>query len=149
MVHKSKPDPTQLHCYMNPFQKWLNRWRLRRIILALQSQVNQGNNELVGGFAKGLEATEMMSRGTKKDAQVTIVSSRRELDAFIRYMCSLHDAKLSRIMIARIGLATLITRDDKMLGQPAKEVIEQEMERASKPHSDVIQHASEQLRLKL
>ena len=149
MANKSKPDSTKLHCYMNPYQKWLNRWRLRRIIVALQSQVNQGNNELVKGFAKSLEATEIISRGMKKNAEVNIRVARHELDAFIRYMCSLHDAKLSRIMIARIGLATLVTRDDKTLGAPAKEVIEMEMERSSKPKSDVITHASEQLRLKL
>lgn len=144
-----QPDPTELHCYMNPFQKWLNRWRLRRIILALQGQVNQGNNDLVKGFAKNLEATEIMSRGMKKDAEVIITVSRRELDSFIRYMCSLHDAKLSRIMIARIGLATLVTRDDKMLGQPAEQILTQEMARSNKPRGSVIVNAGEQLRLKL
>ncbi|MCB7130401.1 MAG: hypothetical protein J3T61_12785 [Candidatus Brocadiales bacterium] len=144
-----KPDPTELHCYMNPFQKWLNRWRLRRIIMALQGQVNQGNNELVIGFAKNLEATEIMSRGSKKHAEVIITVTRRELDSFIRYMCSLHDAKLSRIMIARIGLATLVTRDDKMLGQPAEVILTKEMARSNKPRSDVIGHAGKQLRLKI
>jgi len=147
-VHR-EPDPTQLHCYMSPFQKWLNRWRLRRIIKALQEQVNQGNNEFVKGFAKNLEATELMSRGSKKDATVSITVTRRELDLFIRYMCSLHDAKLSRIMIARIGLATLILRDDKMLGQPASEVIADEVARANKPRSEIITHAGKQLRLDL
>ena len=144
-----KPDPTELHCYMNPFQKWLNRWRLRRIIMALQGQVNQGNNELVKGFAKNLEATEIMSRGSKKHAEVIITVTRRELDSFIRYMCSLHDAKLSRIMIARIGLATLVTRDDKMLGQPAEVILTEEMARANKSQSDVIVSAGKQLRLKI
>lgn len=144
-----KPDPTELHCYMTPFQKWLNRWRLRRIILALQGQVNQGNNDLVKSFAKNLEATEIMSRGSKKDAEVIITVTRRELDSFIRYMCSLHDAKLSRVMIARIGLATLITRDDKLLGQPAEEILTQEMARSNKPRGSVIANAGEQLRLKL
>jgi len=134
---------------MSPFQKWLNRWRLRRIIKALQEQVNQGNNEFVKGFAKNLEATELMSRGSKKDATVSITVTRRELDLFIRYMCSLHDAKLSRIMIARIGLATLILRDDKMLGQPASEVIADEVARANKPRSEIITHAGKQLRLDL
>jgi len=147
-VHR-EPDPTELHCYMNPFQKWLNRWRLRRIIMALQGQVNQGNNNLVKGFAKNLEATEIMSRGSKKDSEVIITVTRCELDSFIRYMCSLHDAKLSRIMIARIGLATLITRDDKMLGQPAEVILTEEMARSRLPRSDVIQHASKSLRLKI
>lgn len=149
MADKRKPDPTDLHCYMSPFQKWLNRWRLRRIIIALQGQVNQGNNEQVQGFAKNLEATELMSRGTKKDTEVTITVTRRELDSFIRYMCSLHDAKLSRIMIARIGLSTLVLRDDKALGQPPKEILADEMLRANKPRGEIITNASKQLRLKL
>ncbi len=139
----------QLHCYMNPFQKWLNCWRLRRIIVALQEQVNTGNNDLVKDFAKSLEASEIMSRGSKKDAQVIITVERAELDSFIRYMCSLHDAKLSRIMTARIGLATLMTRNDKTLGSPAKQVIKDEMTRSSKPRSEIISHVSNQLRLKL
>ena len=139
----------QLHCYMNPFQKWLNCWRLRRIIAALQEQVDHGNNELVCDFAKSLEASEIMSRGSKKDAEVIITVERAELDSFIRYMCSLHDAKLSRIMTARIGLATLMTRNDKTLGQPAKQVIKDEMARSKKPRSEIITHVGKQLRLKL
>lgn len=146
---KSIPDPTTLHCYMTPFQKWLNRWRLRRIIIALQGQVNQGNNSLVCGFAKNLEATEIMSRGSKKGEEVIITVERAELDSFIRYMCSLHDAKLSRIMIARIGLATLITRDDKTLGQSASQIITDEMARTRKGKSEVIDNAGKQLRLDL
>lgn len=149
VMTKSIPDPTSLHCYMNPYQKWLNRWRLRRIIVALQGQINQGNNSLVKDFAKGLEATEIMSRGMKKNAEVIITVKRNELDSFIRYMCSLHDAKLSRIMIARIGLATLITRDDKTLGQSASQIIIDEMARTKKPQSEVVQYASKQLRLDL
>lgn len=139
----------ELHCYMNPLQKWLNCWRLRRIIKALQSQVGTGNNDLVRDFAKSLEASEIMSRGSKKDAEVIITVERAELDSFIRYMCSLHDAKLSRIMTARIGLATLMTRNDKTLGQPAKQVIKDEMARSKKPRSEIITHVGKQLRLKL
>lgn len=146
---KSIHDPKELHCYMTPFQKWLNRWRLRRIIMVLESQVDRGKEEHVRAFCKSLEATEMMSRGSKRESEVSIVVTRRELDAFIRYMCSLHDAKLSRIMIARIGLATLILRDDEALGQPPAQIIKEEMAQASKPQSDVITHAGKQLRLKI
>lgn len=139
----------KLNCYMNPFQKWLNRWRLRRIIQALSEQVGQGNQPFVMDFAKQLEATEIMSRGMKKNVTVSIEIERMQLEAFIRYMCSLHDAKLSRIMLARIGLATLILRDERILGAPAKEVLDEEVKRSQKPQSEIITNASKQLRLKI
>jgi len=139
----------QLNCYMNPFQKWLNRWRLRRIIVALSDQVQQGSTPLVMEFAKTLEATELMSRGLKKNVNVSIEIERAQLESFIRYMCSLHDAKLSRIMLARIGLATLMMRDESALKQAPEDVIKSEAERSSKPRSEVIQSAGKQLNLKL
>lgn len=140
---------SKLNCYMNPFQKWLNRWRLRRIIVALSDQVQQGSAPLVMEFAKTLEATELMSRGLKKNVRVSMEIERAQLESFIRYMCSLHDAKLSRIMLARIGLATLMIRDESVLKQVPEDVIKSEAERASKPQSEVIRSAGNQLNLKL
>lgn len=139
----------KLNCYMNPFQKWLNRWRLRRIIVALTEQVQQGNNTLVMDFAKSLEATEIMSRGLKKNVTVHIEIERAQLDAFIRYMCSLHDAKLSRIMLARIGLATLMMRDEGTLQQKPEDVIDDEVARSNRPRTEVVENAGHQLKLKL
>lgn len=138
-----------LNCYMNPFTKWLNRWRLRRVIVALSEQVQQGSKPLVLEFAKTLEATELMSRGLKKNVNVSMEIERAQLDAFIRYMCSLHDAKLSRIMLARIGLATLMTRDESILKQPPEEVIADEIERSSQPRGEVIETVGKQLNLKI
>lgn len=140
---------TVLNCYMSPFQKWLNRWRLRRVIVALSEQVMQGSAPLVMEFAKTLEATELMSRGMKKNVNVSMEIERAQLDAFIRYMCSLHDAKLSQIMLARIGLATLITRDESILKQPAEDVIKDEIARSNRPRTEVIESVGKQLNLKI
>lgn len=137
----------KLHGHMGPFSKWLNRWKLRRIIMALEDQVSQGTTGPVTGFTKSLEATEIMSRGIKKAALVTITCERAQLDAFIRYMCSLHDAKLSRIMLARIGLATLLTRDEKMLREPAEAVIENEIKRSGESKSTIVRAADKQMNL--
>lgn len=139
----------RLNCYMNPYQKWLSKWRLRRIIVALTGQVSQGASPHVMEFAKALEATELMTRGLKKDTAVSIQVERAQLSAFIRYMCSLHDAKLSRIMLARIGLATLFLRDESALQQPAKEVLEQEMDRTKKGSGEVVDTVGKQLNLKI
>ncbi len=138
-----------LNCYMNPFSKWLNRWRLRRVIVALSGQVEQGSSPLVMDFAKSLEATEIMSRGAKKSDGISILIERAQLDAFIRYMCSLHDAKLSRIMLARIGLATLMMRDESTLKQPPEEVIKDEIARSNRPRTEVIENVGKQLNLNL
>ncbi len=138
-----------LNCYMNPFQKWLNRWRLRRVIVALSGQVQQGGTPLVMDFVSTLEATELMTRGIKKHVNVSIEIERAQLDAFIRYMCSLHDAKLSRIMLARIGLATLMTRDESILKQPPEQVIKDEIERSNQPRTEVIENVGKQLNLKI
>lgn len=138
-----------LNCYMNPFQKWLNRWRLRRVIVTLSEQVQQGSTPNVMEFAKTLEATETMSRGLKKNVRVSIEVEHHQLESFIRYMCSLHDAKLSRIMLARIGLATLMMRDESILRQVPEEVISDEVGRSLKPRSEVVENAGKQLNLNL
>ncbi len=139
----------KLNSYMGPLTKWLSRWRLRRIIIALEAQIQQGVTPEVQAVAVALEATEIMSRGTKKDANVTIRIERAQLDAFIRYMCSLHDAKISRIMLARIGLATLMMRDEKALRRPAAEVIEDEIKRSGENKSTILRAADNQLELDL
>ena len=112
----------KLNSYMNPFQKWKARWKLRRIT----------------SFVKTMEATEVMSRGSKKNAQVILNIERAELDAFIRYMCSLHDSKLSRILLARVGLACLIMRDESALKAPPEAVIKREQERTNGSQAGVI-----------
>lgn len=137
----------KLHAYMNPFQKWKNRWKLRRIIVALSEQ--QHASKSVHGFARSLEATEIMSRGLKKDADCAINIERHELDAFIRYMTSLHDAKLSRIMLARIALACLMTRDESTLKEPPEQVIAEAMKQSGKKKSQIMDLAGKQLEMKL
>lgn len=137
----------KLNSYMNPFQKWKNRWKLRRVIVALEEQQHASGS--VHGFARSLEATEIMSRGLKKDAACTISVERHELDAFIRYMTSLHDAKLSRIMLARIALACLITRDEDALKEPPKAIVDEAMKTTGRKKTEIISTAGKQLEMKL
>lgn len=137
----------KLHSYMNPFQKWKNRWKLRRIIVALEEQ--QHAPAAVHGFARSLEATEIMSRGLKKDAECTISIERHELDSFIRYMTSLHDSKLSRIMLARIALACLITRDEDTLKEPPQAIVDEAMKTTGRKKSSIVSTAGKQLEMKL
>jgi hypothetical protein len=118
----------KLNAFLNPFNKWHTRWKLRRIIVALEEQ--QEANHHIHSFARALEATEIMTRGMKKDAQCVITIERAELDSFIRYMTSLHDSKLSRLMLARIGLACLVMYDETALKEPAKKVVSDEMIRS-------------------
>jgi hypothetical protein len=126
----------KLNSYMNPFQKWVARWKLRRIIVALESQTEF--NQHITAFVRSLEATEIMSRGNKKHSDVLITIERQQLDAFIRYMCSLHDSKLSRIILARVGLACLVMRDETALKAPPETVIKQEQERTGGSRAGVI-----------
>lgn len=137
----------KLNSYMGPLSKWLNRWRLRRIIVALETQSDA--NKLVHGFARSLEATEIMSRGNKKDSACLITIERAELDAFIRYMTSLHDDKLSRIMLARVGLACLLVRDETALKGPPKEVLSDALAESGKSRKGLIRQVNKQLELKL
>lgn len=137
----------KLHAYMNPFQKWKNRWKLRRVIVALEEQ--QHASDAVHGFARSLEATEIMSRGLKKNASCTIEIERHELDAFIRYMTSLHDAKLSRIMLARIALACLIVRDEATLKEPPQKIVDEATETTGRTKSSLVSVAGKQLEMDL
>lgn len=137
----------KLNSYMNPFQKWKARWKLRRIIVALERQTDF--NERVTNFVRTMEATEIMSRGSKKDAQVILTVERAELDSFIRYMCSLHDSKLSRILLARVGLACLVMRDEDALKAPPEIVLQAEMQRAGTSKHIITKDVINQLELKL
>ncbi len=130
----------KLNSYMNPFQKWKARWKLRRIIVALEGQIDF--NQHVTNFVKTMEATEIMSRGSKKNTKVILAIERAELDSFIRYVCSLHDSKLSRILLARVGLACLAMRDETALKGPPEAVIRQEQERTGGSRAGVIQTIS-------
>lgn len=142
-------ERSKLSSYMSPIAKWRNRWKLRRIIMALEGQTQRGTIPLVTDFTRSLEATEIMSRGMKKNARLRIHVERAQLDAFIRYMCSLHDSKISRLLLARIGLATLMQRDEKSLRQPAKEVIETEVKRSGQNRQAIVKAADEQLEMDL
>jgi len=137
----------KLNSYMGPVSKWLNRWKLRRIIVALETQSHA--NKLVHGFARSLEATEIMSRGNKKDSACLITIERAELDAFVRYMTSLHDDKLSRLMLARVGLACLLVRDEDALKAPADEVLRDARMESGRTKKGLITQVNKQLEMKL
>ena len=74
---------------------------------------------------KTLEATEIMTRGTKKFDQITITTNRSELLSFIDYMNRLHSSKLGNLQLARIALATLILRDEEALKDQPENVIKE------------------------
>lgn len=105
---------------------FLTRWRMRRIVAALAHATNHGMRPAVKGFAEALEATALMSQHGKKDAEVTIRCTRRELNEFVTYMTKLHVAKQSLLIRARIGLAVLCMSDKWVLGESPEEVIAKE-----------------------
>ncbi len=111
---------------MKALTRWLHRWRLRQIIRVLTLSIQEGRHEQVLEFVKSLEATELMSRGSSPSTEVSILVTRAQLDKFIGYTCALHDSKLSRITIARIGLACLCITSAQMLGASPTKVIAQE-----------------------
>ncbi len=121
---------------MKRFNHWLSKWRLKRIIAALAHACNYGLRNEVMEFARSLEATEMMSRGCKNDQLVTITCEREQLAAFITYMTRLHSSKLSLLLRARIGLATLMVSDKYILGEPVEEFIEREFGKAKSSKDD-------------
>ena len=118
---------------------WLSRWRLRRIIKALSLATDYGLKKEVREFAQALEATSMMTRSTsmKKDTPVTIQCTRDQLDVFISYMMRLHKSKLSLLLRARIGLATLAVTDEHTLGEGPQEFIDREKPKA-KTHRRIV-----------
>ena len=104
---------------MKRMKQWFYRWKLKRVVaaLALRTSVHSGDKDGVYAFAKMLEATEIMTRGMKKADEVVMTCERHELDQFIRYMTTLHDSRLSLLIRARIGLATLTANAEKVLGE--------------------------------
>lgn len=118
------------------FENWLSRWRLRRIIAALSYATDYGLKKEVMDFAKSLEATSLMARGTKKDQELTVLCKREELDCFITYMVRLHSSKLSLWHRARIGLATLALKDKYVLGEDPLEFVAREYPKAKSSLDD-------------
>ena len=106
--------------------RWLDRWRLRRIIALLAIPLNHGNKPGVHDFAKTMEATEIMTRGVSNSEQITMTTTRENLTQFIRYMTSLHDSKLSKFATARVGLATIMAKDENAIGGEREEVLREE-----------------------
>lgn len=117
-------------------QHWLNKWRLKRIILALHRATECGLRPQVVEFARSLQATEAMSRGVKKHELVTIVCKRDDLASFITYISRLHDAKLSLIVRARIGLVALICKNQYIVGEPIDEFITREFGKVKRSKDD-------------
>lgn len=118
------------------YQHWLNKWRLKRIIMALAYACNYGLRPQVVEFARSLEATENMSRGLKNNQLVTITCEREELASFITYMTRLHSSKLSLLLRARIGLASLMCSDRYVLGEPVDEFMAREFGKSKHSKDD-------------
>lgn len=113
--------------YMTPLQKWRNRWKLRQIIAVIENQI--GVPDRAVDLIKTLEATEIMTRGTKKLDPITLTTTRSELLSFIDYMNRLHSSKLGNLQLARIALATLILRDEQSLKDSPEHVIKETSEK--------------------
>lgn len=107
--------------------RFVDRWRLRRIIALLAIPLKDGSKPPVHEFAKTLEATEIMTRDCKRNEQVTLTVTREELVQFIRYMTSLHDSKMSRLVVARVALATIMESDEAAIGGTKEKVLLEEM----------------------
>jgi DNA integrity scanning protein DisA with diadenylate cyclase activity len=108
---------------------WVSRWKLRQIIKMYDGQTKTVMTTDAFGFIKTLEATAMMSKGMSKHERVTMNLERCEIESFIRYMTSLHDVKISRFNLARLGLATLLQADKHALGEHPAEIIKKELGR--------------------
>lgn len=118
------------------YENWLSRWRLRRIIAALSYATEFGLKKEVSEFARAMEATSLMARGTKKDQELVLTCKREELDCFITYIVRLHSSKLSLWHRARIGLATLALRDKYVLGETPLEFVQREFPKAKSSADD-------------
>lgn len=112
------------------------RWKLRRIILALEAATKSGLKKEVRNFAGALEATSLMARGTKRDAMVTITVTREEMDTFITYMHELHVSKLSLMQRAKIGLVTLLMNDKKLFGENPLDFAKREFKASKSSKAD-------------
>lgn len=97
-------------------KEWYKRWMLKRIVFALKIAVeDHGLKPEVLNFVGMLEATNAMTAGQKNNATVTMTATKRELAVFISYMIQLHNAKLSLLTRARIGLISLLIDDKKLM----------------------------------
>lgn len=121
---------------MTKFENALARWRLKRVIKALDYAMDRGLRPAVRNFASSLEATALMTQGHKKDTTVMISVTRAELNEFIHYMTRLHSAKLSLWHRARIGLATLALSDIQVLGEAPQEFVDRELPKAKHAKDD-------------
>ncbi|NCF69103.1 MAG: hypothetical protein GWP61_24355 [Chloroflexi bacterium] len=106
--------------------RWLDRWRMRRVIAHLAIPLNNGSKSGVHDFAKTMEATEIMTRGSKPSDKITMTTTRENLTQFIRYMTSMHDTKLNWFATARVGLATIMAKDENAIGGNREEVLREE-----------------------
>lgn len=110
---------------------WYRRWLLRRIIAALSHATELGVSDEVISVAKSFEATSRMVRSQKRDSQVSITLTKRELDVFISYLTRLHHSKLALLTRAKYGLATLFMSDKMVLdGQDPIEFYKQHVSQA-------------------
>jgi hypothetical protein len=73
-----------------------------------------------------MEATEIMTRGSKPSDKITMTTTRENLTQFIRYMTSMHDTKLNWFATARVGLATIMAKDENAIGGNREEVLREE-----------------------
>lgn len=130
--------------------RWVDRWRLRRIIATLAIPLNHGNKPGVHDFAKTMEATEIMSRGLKNEDTVTLQTSRQNLTQFIRYMTSLHDSKLGTLATARVALATIMESDKVAIGGEKEEVLTEEWGKIKKGETlSVVDMGGKRIKVKL
>lgn len=137
---------------MNKLKQWFYRWKLKRVVaaLAIRTSVRKNDKDGVYAFAKMLEATEIMTRGLKKADEVAMQCERQELDQFIRYMTTLHDSRLSLLIRARIGLATLAATATQVLGEEPKEVLKTEAAKTLKGRkSRIVTPGGSNMELKL
>lgn len=137
---------------MNRIKQWFYGWKLRRVVaaLAMRTSISSKDRDGVFAFAKMLEATEIMTRGLKKDDEVAMTCTREELGQFIRYMTTLHDSRLSLLVRARIGVATLAMSAEKILGEPPKAVLGTELARSLKgKKSTIVDATGRKMELKL
>lgn len=121
---------------MKAFQSWLNRWRLRRIIRALEYGTKFGLKPEVRDFAAAMEATLTMAGGGKKNEELLVRCTKQELGTFITYMARLHANKESLLLRARIGLATLACKDSGVLGEDPLDFYKRELGNARSAKDD-------------
>lgn len=121
---------------MKAFKSWLARWRLRRIVRALEYATGFGLKEEVRDFAAAMEATLTMAGASKKNEELLIKCTKQELGCFITYMARLHASKESLLLRARIGLATLACKDSGVLGEDPLDFYKRELGKARRAKDD-------------